>query len=74
MKSCEIEEIPEINKNSIHVWGANQHNWNLDLGKIVGGSGQASVIGEQIPGNFGIVTMPNSNLEKLFSPTKTTHK
>lgn len=73
MTPSQIKEVSEINKNSIHVWGANEGNWNLNLNSTVPGSGQASVIGKQIPGNFGIVTMPNSNLEKLFSPTKTIH-
>lgn len=73
MTPSQIEEVSEINKNSIHVWGANEGNWNLNLNSTVPGSGQASVIGKQIPGNFGIVTMPNYNLKNLFSPTKTIH-
>lgn len=73
MNTTQIQSVPEINKNSIHVWGANESNWNLNLNILISGSGQAHVIGKQIPGNFGIVTMPNSNLDKLFSPTKTIH-
>ena len=73
MNTAQIQNVPQINKNSIHVWGANESNWNLNLNTLVSGGGQAYVIGKQIPGNFGIVTMPNSNLEKLFSPTKTIH-
>ena len=73
MTLSQIEEVSEINKNSIHVWGANEGNWNLNLNSTVPGSGQASVIGKQIPGNFGIITMPSNNLKKIFSPTKTIH-
>ena len=73
MTPSQIEKVSEINKNSIHVWGANEGNWNLNLNNTVPGSGQASVIGKQIPGNFEIVTMPNYNLKNLFSPTKTIH-
>jgi len=50
-------KTPPSNK-VIHVWGANAGNWNLSPGSLIVGSGQASAMGKQRPGVFGIVTMP----------------
>ena len=46
------------NKDRYIVWGANVTNWNLDIGKTIGGGGQASDMGTQTKGIFGIVTTP----------------
>jgi len=44
----------------IHVWGANENNWNQPDGSIIRGLGQAQVMKKQTIGIFGIVTMPSS--------------
>jgi hypothetical protein len=44
-----------------HVWGANVENWNLPPGQVYPrglGAGQAAYFTQQIPGVFGVVTMP----------------
>lgn len=58
--------------NVIHVWGANASNWNLKVGQKIQGAGQASAMGKQRPGVFGISTMPDSD-EELLSKSKTKH-
>jgi len=54
-------------KTVIHVWGANENNWNLkDQTDIVGG-GQAAAFKKQKVGVFGIATIyHDTNLNNLF--------
>lgn len=58
----------------IHVWGANDSNWNTknSTSKRPLGSGQASVL-YQAPGVFGIVTMPTSNKSILDPDVNLSH-
>ncbi len=52
-------EVTNIeNFNVIHVWGANAKNWNEGDQERIGGGGQASAMGTQKEGVFGIVTTP----------------
>ena len=64
-----------ISKKYIHVWGANAGNWNLPNGTKILGGGQASTIGVQKPGVFGISTMPDDidNVQTLLLPSNTIH-
>ena len=48
----------QANNDRYIVWGANVTNWNLDTGTKITGSGQASYMGTQQTGIFGIVTTP----------------
>ena len=57
--------------NLIHVWGANEDNWNLNPGEKITGGGQAAGMGIQKVGVFGIVTMPTNDPTKLFEEDKT---
>lgn len=59
-------------KKNIHVWGANASNWNLKNGQKIHGSGQASAMGKQKAGVFGISTMPDADIS-LLSSSKTRH-
>ena len=40
----------------IHVWGANETNWNLPTSNTIKGTGQVDCLKTQLPGVFGIVT------------------
>ena len=57
----------------IHVWGANENNWNNDPNSIISGSGQAAAMKKQVPGVFGIVTMPVTNPSLILTNSKTNH-
>lgn len=52
--------IADPSVDVIHVWGANDGNWNTpnNTSKKILGAGQASVL-YQSPGVFGIITMPS---------------
>ena len=57
----------------IHVWGANENNWNNNLDDRIIGSGQAAAMKKQVPGVFGIVTMPCTSTRLLFELPKIYH-
>ena len=68
-----IGEVGKSVKNApsyryIHVWSANEDNWNLNNYIKINGDEQASAFNTQKPGVFGIVTTINNksiNLMKL---------
>ena len=72
-------EDPKLNPSSkiIHVWGANENNWNRPTDKIISGGGQVECLDTQMPGIFGIATTvhnakPNSipnSIDNLFKDT-----
>ena len=57
-------------KKIIHVWGANETNWNLPTDTKIEGGGQILCLENQTPGIFGIVTTYwNTGLDNLFTDT-----
>ena len=75
-KNSDINYCNEIkannpSKNIIHVWGANEKNWNLNNGLIIPGSGQVDCLHKQTPGVFGIATTYHSKKinNRLFEDT-----
>lgn len=66
----------EISSKVIHLFGANENNWNVSKDQYILGGGQAGCFKYQRPGVFGIVTMVyNKNIEylrnNLFSKSNT---
>ena len=65
----------QANNDRYIVWGANVTNWNLDIASTIIGRGQASNIGTQQIGIFGIVTTPlgitSDNISTLQNIDKT---
>ena len=75
-KNSDINYCNEIkannpSKNIIHVWGANEQNWNLNTGITIPGHGQVDCLDKQMPGVFGIATTYHSKKinERLFEDT-----
>jgi hypothetical protein len=58
------------NKNFIHVWGANNDNWNNDLGQWGGGGGQATAFKANQNGVFALVTTPVTGTKNLMDKCK----
>ena len=58
-----------------HVWGANVTNWNNNIGGTILGLSQASGMGKQNIGIFGVITTPvntnSGNIENISSPSNT---
>ena len=70
---CNEDLTKNPSEKIIHVWGANEGNWNLDNNEEIEGGGQILCLDKQIPGIFGIVTtvhhkIPNS-INDLFTDT-----
>jgi hypothetical protein len=64
LTSNPFKSLINPSRDIIHVWGANDGNWNTDphkLGQL--GNGQASGFDRYIPGVFGVSTMPASKSE-----------
>lgn len=51
------KESKPPSKTVIHVWGANEKNWNLQNDVIIPGAGQAKAFKKQTVGVFGIATI-----------------
>jgi len=74
-KNLDINYCNEIkannpSKNIIHVWGANEQNWNLNTGIRIPGSGQVDCLNKQTPGVFGIATTYHlEGIKHLFEDT-----
>ena len=67
---CNTDVNNDPSKNKIHVWGANETNWNLDNNQSIEGDGQVDCLKQQKPGVFGIVTTYWKNgHDKLFTDT-----
>lgn len=56
--------------NFIHVWGANNDNWNNDLGQWGGGDGQATAFKANKDGVFAIATTPVAGTKNLMDKCK----
>ena len=61
----------EFSNECIHVWGANEGNWNNNYGEPIVGDGQAKAMKNQQVGVFGIVTMPTRDATLILQPDKT---
>lgn len=67
---CNTDSKNNPSKKIIHVWGANENNWNLPTGKKIDGGGQVDCLENQTPGVFGIVTTYwNGGHDTLFTDT-----
>ena len=67
---CNTNSDNNPSKKIIHVWGANETNWNQTTGTKIDGGGQVDCLENQTPGVFGIVTTYwNGGYDKLFTDT-----
>jgi len=57
-RTIEMAEEDAPSLINIHVWGANQGNWDVGDGNPIEGGGMAARFATQAPGVFGIVTTP----------------
>jgi hypothetical protein len=74
--NAEFNDILQHLKNTyqdnkfIHVWGANNDNWNNDLGQWGGGDGQATAFKANKDGVFAIATTPVAGTKNLMDKCK----
>lgn len=70
---CNQDPMQNPSSKIIHVWGANENNWNLPTNTPIPGGGQVDCLDKQTPGIFGIATtvhnkIPHS-INYLFTDT-----
>jgi len=79
LKYCNQNSTDDPSSDIIHVWGANNSNWNKRNGETFGGSGQVIAFKEpdgnsrQKPGVFGVITTTIENSEVISSIAKSNY-
>ena len=67
---CNTDSSKNPSATYIHVWGANENNWNLPVNSELKGSEQADCMKTQSPGVFGIVTTLKKHYRKITNLDK----
>lgn len=75
-----VDDDKKPSYKHIHVWGANEDNWNVGDGNQIIGDGQVLSFNNQHPGVFGIITTISNKTnkldifkEKVFNASNTNH-